>query len=440
MKLFNRVSLGLGCLALLFISWIAAISAKSAVDVQLDLIDRAASLTNDGVYTLAVPLLEEAAGFNTEYTPVAESALKRAYLFLIDKSGYRNKYTDLLEKQMNRKDAGPEVFTEAALYYLSRSRLPEALDTLKAGISRTGNDELKDLYESNRYIVETGRDVYDDVSPIHDATAKVCVGGLWGISKSDGTPIIPCEYERISTFSGDRAIAGRDGEIFAIDRDNNRIAKLHEDAAMFGDYAGGRVPLLIDGEWYRATGDFTIGSAAFEEIGMYSNGYAAAKVNGKWGVVDLSYEWLIAPEYDGIIRDELGRCFGNGAVFVQKGDAVYLIADGNQSGGVYEDARPFSGEGYAAVMKAGKWGFIDTGGNVVIDYCFDDAQSFGQHLAAVKCDDLWGYINLCGQIVIEPAYLGAKSFSSGSAPVLTAKGWRFITLIEYKITNAGLFS
>ena len=99
---------------------------------------------------------------------------------------------------------------------------------------------------------------------------------------------------------------------------------------------------------------------------------------------------------------------------------------------VFEDARPFSSEGYAAVKIGGRWGFISPDGTLMIDYLFDDALSFGQHLAAVKIGEFWGFINLSGQIVIEPVFPDAKSFNNGSAPVLTTHGWDFITLIEYR--------
>jgi len=130
--------------------------------------------------------------------------------------------------------------------------------------------------------------------------------------------------------------------------------------------------------------------------------------------------------------DELGRCHAQGAVFARMGAQVYLLAGGRQAGGAFEDARPFSDEGYAAVKSGGKWGFIDTSGAVVIGFWFDDALSFGQHLAAVKVGEFWGYISIYGHVVIEPVFLEAKSFSNGSAPVLTDRGWQFITLTEYK--------
>ena len=165
---------------------------------------------------------------------------------------------------------------------------------------------------------------------------------------------------------------------------------------------------------------------------MFSNGAAAAKTGGKWGLLATDGEtWLLEPEYDGIIQDQLGRSYAQNAVFVRQGGAVQLLVDGEAVGEAYEDARPFA-DGWAAVEQNGKWGFIDTQGTVCIDFQFDDALSFGQHLAAVKVGDLWGYVSLQGEVVIDPVFLEAGSFYEGSAPVRTADGWQFITLLEFK--------
>ena len=288
------------------------------------------------------------------------------------------------------------------------------------------------LYESSRYAYQMGYTMYEDVTSIYNDTIAVQVDGLWGVAKADGTLMIACQYDKISTYSNNRAIAREGEEIIAVDSSSNRIALLKEPAGDFGNYADNRVSILINNTWRRATGDFEIGSASFEELGTYSDGFVAAKQNGKWGVVDLQNEWLLSPEYDEIIMDELGRSYGQGAVFAKTGNAVYLFVDDAEIGGPYDDAKPFGEEGYAAVKKDGKWGFIDTSGALKIPYQFDDALSFGQHLAAVKTGEFWNYISLSGEIVIDADFLLAKSFSSGSAPVLTNRGWQFITLLEYK--------
>ena len=437
MKRSNRILLGIGCFALLIISWAAAVSAQSGAEKQLELMAQAAAMINDGIYISAVPLLEQAAGYNAEHTLAAEDELKTVYLALIDQRGFHRRYLSLLERQMNRSDAHPDVFAEAANYYLSISRLPDALEILRSGIARTGSEDLKTLYESNRYVYEAGRSVYEYAAAIHGGYAQVQTDGLWGLARSDGVLLIPCQYSKISTFSGGRAIVMQENLIIAVDINNNRVAKLHDRATDFGNFADDRIPLLIKGVWRRSTGGFVLGSAEFEQIGMYSGGFAAAKTGGKWGVVDLATNWLIPPEYDAIIQDELGRSHARGAVFARRGNMVYLYVNGNRVGDGYDDARPFTDEGFAAVRQKGKWGFIDTDGSLMIDFIFEDALSFGQHLAAVKIGANWGYIGTSGQIAIQPVFLEAKSFSNGSAPVLTERGWQFITLIEY-IRGAGL--
>lgn len=423
--------LTIGCLVLLIISWAVVIGSKSNSEKQMELISQAKVYIEDKVYILAIPLLEEANQYHAKYTLEAEEELKKSYLAMINQRGYRRKYINLLEKQMNRKGAASEVFIEAAQFYMDSSKLSEALIIMKKGIVKTEDEELTKMYEENRYSYKMGNSIYDNVTDIYEATIGVQTGGLWGIAKSNGVLQIPCEYEKISTYSEDRAIVQKDEEIYAVDKENNRLALLKEKIFDFGNYANGRVTLLTKEGWKRASGEFEIGNILFEEIGTYSDGYAAAKQNGKWGVIDLSSDWLIPAENDSIIMDELGCCYAQGAVFVKNGEYVSLFIDGKQVEGAYEDAKPFNKEGYAAVKKNGKWGFINLLGEKMIDFQFEDAFSFGQHLAAVKVGEFWGYINLEGEIVIEPLFLEAKKFGNGSAPVLTERGWQFITLVEY---------
>jgi len=432
--------LALAFLALIIVSWALALGAKPAAVKQAELIARAKEYIKDGIYISAAPLLEEAAAYTAAYTPQAETLLKTVYAQLIRQSGYRRKYIELLNKQMARKNALPEVFYEAALFYLKESKLDEALSVLKSGIEKTGKPELIELYERHRYGYRMGYDIYEDVAEISGEAAGVSIGGLWGFAAPDGRPIIACEYEKISAFCDGRAVVKKNGVIFAVDKAGNRVALLKEEGALdFGYYFEGRAAILFAEGWRRANGDFELGSAVFEQIGAYSDGFAAAKQNGKWGLIDKSSNWLMPAVYDEIIMDGLGRAYAQSAAFARDEDgAVYLMSGAKRLGGPYEDARPFCGAGgCAAVKNNGLWGFTDNSGELIIDYRFEDALSFGRHLAAVKCGGLWGYINLYGKIVIEPEFLQAKSFADGSAPVLTERGWRFITLIEY-LKKAGL--
>lgn len=432
MKRVQRMMIGVGCIALLLISWAIAVTAKSDAEKQAELIEQAAAYTEDDIYILAVPLLEEAVGYKTDRTLEAENALKNVYVHLLNQRGYTRKYTELLEKQMSREDAIPEYFEEAAQFYLDRSKMSNAITVLRDGAEKTGDEHLNELYEENRYAYSMGINYYHDVTTTVNGAIQVQVDDLWGLASATGSTIIPCEYDKISTYSNGRAIAQKDNIISAVDGSNNRVALLHESASSFGNFSEGRTCLLTKDGWVISSGEFTTGKQTFDEFGMYSSGYAPAKQNGKWGLINTSgSEWLVEPQYDDIIRDELGRAYSQGVYFASKGGQIYLYTEGEQVSGPYEDAKPFA-DGWAAVRENGRWGFIDIAGNVQIGFQFDDALSFGQHLAAVKVDGQWGYVSKYGEIVIEPIFLSAKSFYRGSAPVQTVDGWRFITLTEYK--------
>ena len=236
--------IGVGCIALLLISWAIAVTAKSDAEKQAELIKQAAAYTKDDIYILAVPLLEEAVGYKTGRTLEAENALKNVYSHLLNQRGYTRKYTELLEKQMSREDAIPEYFEEAAQFYLDRSKLSNAITVLRDGVEKTADEHLNELYEENRYAYSMGVNYYHDVTTTANGAIQVQVDDLWGLASSAGTPIIPCEYDRISTYSNGRAIAQKDNVISAVDGNNNRVALLHESASSFGNFSDGRTSLL----------------------------------------------------------------------------------------------------------------------------------------------------------------------------------------------------
>ena len=150
LKRAKRFFLCAGCFALLLITWVIAVNSKSPLKAQQELMEQAAALMKDGIYVRAVPLLEEAANYSTPYTAQVEEALKEAYLELLDTSGYKRRYTNLLDEQLRRADAHPDIFAEAANYYISISKTQGALEILRSGIAKTGSEDLIELYEMNR--------------------------------------------------------------------------------------------------------------------------------------------------------------------------------------------------------------------------------------------------------------------------------------------------
>lgn len=81
-------------------------------------------------------------------------------------------------------------------------------------------------------------------------------------------------------------------------------------------------------------------------------------------------------------------------------------------------------DGLIAVEKNGEWGFINPGGDLVIDFRQDIAvrenpPAFSEGLCLIKETKegitYYGYMDKTGKTVISPAFLNATSFSNGLA-------------------------
>lgn len=413
------------------VMWSVVLTSDSDEERQDKLYAKAQAKIDDEIYVTAVPLLEEAISIQTEKTKEIEDVTKDTYLKLIKQRGYKDKYIQLCKLQINR-DNDVEVYKELANFYFENDDDEEALDLLNSGISATSSEELVQMFEDNRYSYTIERHVFDEITQGFYGTIGVKYNGNWGVALTSGEVIIPCIYEKVSTYEDGAVVVKKDGEIYTVDKNNNRIALLHESGVDFGELSQNKIAIQSNDKWLLANSNLETVQTEFEEIKTFKNGYAPAKQNNKWGLIDTSNEWLIQPTYDEIIVDELGRAYSQNAFFGKIGDEVKLIIDGVTVEGTFEDAKPFNNSSFAAVKNDGYWGFINNTGTLVIDYIYDDADSFNEGLAPVKVRDMWGFISLEGEIVIEPTFWEAKGFNNGYAPVKIEDSWRMLGLNYFK--------
>jgi len=69
--------------------------------------------------------------------------------------------------------------------------------------------------------------------------------------------------------------------------------------------------------------------------------------------------------------------------------------------------------GIAKVSFRNKDGFIDKTGQLLFGRKFDSARDFSDGLAPVQIEGKWGYINNKGEVAINPQFEGAESFHEG---------------------------
>lgn len=69
--------------------------------------------------------------------------------------------------------------------------------------------------------------------------------------------------------------------------------------------------------------------------------------------------------------------------------------------GDYRILSPYFAEGVINVAKAGKWGFIDKTGKIIIPFQYDHASAFSKGAALIKNNNEWFYINKQGKKINE---------------------------------------
>ena len=108
----------------------------------------------------------------------------------------------------------------------------------------------------------------------------------------------------------------------------------------------------------------------------------------------------------------------------------YINSDGQlQIEPVFQSASLFH-EGVAAVRESHRWKYIDKSGEVAIEGNFSRIGNFSQGKAAVRFDGRWGYINKAGGFVINPKYRDAYRFSGGRAFVRSLHNWSYYYVDE----------
>lgn len=91
----------------------------------------------------------------------------------------------------------------------------------------------------------------------------------------------------------------------------------------------------------------------------------------------------------------------------------------------FDFAHQFS-EGRAVAWANGHVGYIDRSGKFVIPPRFEAAQSFHEEMAAVQLGGLWGFINTEGRFAIQPQFEEVRWFSDGRAQVRIDRRWGYI--------------
>ena len=139
-------------------------------------------------------------------------------------------------------------------------------------------------------------------------------------------------YKELGIISSERAAASKDGKYGYLDEDMEPVGKF---------------------TWSELTG--------------IKGSTGAGKKDGKWVLVNKKGEAKGDQKYHDVIKDENGFCSNQKCIFVKDKKGYHLISSKEKRIGKlnFDDAKAFTENGYAAVCRDGKWGFVDSDGELI---------------------------------------------------------------------------
>ncbi|WMI69459.1 WG repeat-containing protein [Mangrovimonas sp. YM274] len=266
---------------------------------------------------------------------------------------------------------------------------------------------------------ESAKDFVEDLAEAMGANEK------WGFINRNGEWQIQPKFVRVKEFNSGIALAYDGDRWFYINRKGEEVLKNVKTVKYYDFSEGFAIVRSEDGKvgFIDTLGNYIV-EPKFEKVHDFVNGYARVSPDGKWGIIDVKGKYFVEPNYR-----RVGNVYLGNVVVENENEEVGLIIEGKFK--VVEGARKiwdFSYNGEFTYAKKDDFvGFINNKGEWVVEPQFDKARAFLNGLAPVMLKNKWGYINTSGELVIDYKFKDADVFSKdGLAPVKLKKRWGFI--------------
>ena len=250
-------------------------------------------------------------------------------------------------------------------------------------ISFSGEKILENQYEKieNIYgekyfvIIENGKQIlidkqdnkilsdgYDEIKQIANSGIIFTKKNKYGLMDFEGNTKIEAEYEDLKEINTDIFVAKKNGKIGIIDQDKNEKLSFEYKDIKYNKKAG---IYITEDENYNSkilNSNFeTKIEGILSEINT-DDGYMKIKQGDEYKYYNFKFE-----------EKEVKDVLPSNNLFLSK--------------------------------KDGKYGYVDSKGNTVVDYIYDDAREQNEYgYSAIKKDGVWGSIDKEGNTVVEPIY------------------------------------
>jgi hypothetical protein len=296
--------------------------------------------------------------------------------------------------------------------------------------------------------------LYDFVGKEDHGNRVVGIGRRYGVIRMNTSLILPLEFDSVvldnNFVRASRLLQGRSSWSLY---DTFGIQKTVAPFDFIGPWNGNFFPVKKRGYWgaMNRYGEEFI-HCVFDSLRSWKEDLFAVQLRGHFGIVDKEEKWLLPPQrYPvGLMNEDYFFERRDSTTFLKNfhGEIIYftthpISADGDclkevlsngtvkyvsfQGFEISRSEAPItsldvqavfpSSEGFRAIKKDGKYGFVDARGRLRIANRYDDIGDFHEGLAPVKLIGKWGYVNIQDQIAINPNYESVGPFANATAIV-----------------------
>lgn len=139
---------------------------------------------------------------------------------------------------------------------------------------------------------------------------------------------------------------------------------------------------------------------------VFVGDYAEVQLNGKWGVINKKYQYVLPCKYNSL------SVFKDGIAFCKSGDVETVINLKTKKNLFSINEKKVSirlceysdGLILANDNNTGNYGYLNLSGKKVIPFTFDRAEAFNEGLAGVMIDNRVAYIDKTGKKAFDPTF------------------------------------
>lgn len=334
-----------------------------------------------------------------------------------------DEYIDFLENAVEVYPANQELVDSFVDMYYLEGKYEDIYDCLMNAISN-GYDtpEIRAELRNARYAFKLKGNTFSGLKQSKGEYYSAQRNRGWNIYTVEDGYILTDEYEFVSRPNEDGIVIATGNDSRILDPTGMVYGIFKGKVTDASLYADNLIAACVDGvySYYDDFADKQFGE--YEMAGSFQNGQAAVKKDGKWMLIDTEGE-VVSELFDEIVIDYEGNHFVNGLMLAKKNGAYELYDKKMKL--LYQlnvsDADILTEDGIIALLIDGKWGFVNTECETVIEPAYEEARSFSNGLAAVKnIDDKWGFIDLEGNLVIDYQFSDVGYMNSdGICPVRT---------------------